>query len=157
MTTLEWIATLLGIVCVVLVVRRSLWNFPFAIGSVALFGAVFYEAKLYSDALLQIFFVAINLYGWLNWTRASEVEGEIAVETHDLDRTDRRAGGHDRADVGLGRDHGDADRRGLSLVDAAVAMFSIGAQILLARRRVENWMVWIMVDLVAIPLYAAKD
>ena len=69
MSPIELTATVLGVVCVVLVVRRSLWNYPFAIASVALFGVVFLRAKLYSDALLQVFYVVINVYGWWNWSR----------------------------------------------------------------------------------------
>lgn len=156
MTTFEWIATLLGVVCVVLVVRRSLWNYPFAIGSVSLFGAVFYEAKLYSDALLQIFFVAINLYGWLNWTRASEIEGEVAVTSMTPLEQVGALAGMIGLTLGWGAIMATQTDAAYPYVDAAVAMLSIGAQIMQALRRVEAWIVWIVVDLVAIPLYAAK-
>jgi nicotinamide mononucleotide transporter len=156
MTTLEWIATLLGVVCVILVVRRSLWNFPFAIGSVSLFGAVFYEAKLYSDALLQIFFVAINLYGWLNWTRTQEVDGDVVVETMGFTEQAGALAGMIGLTLGWGAIMATQTDASYPYVDAAVAMLSIGAQILQALRRLECWIVWIVVDLIAIPLYAAK-
>ena len=55
MSLIEWIAAVLGVVCVTLVVRRSLWNYPFALASVTLLGWVFLDARLYSDALLQGF------------------------------------------------------------------------------------------------------
>lgn len=156
MTKLEWIATLLGVVCVILVVRRSLWNFPFAIGSVSLFGAVFYEAKLYSDALLQIFFVAINLYGWLNWTRTQEVDGDVVVETMGFTEQAGALAGMIGLTLGWGAIMATQTDASYPYVDAAVAMLSIGAQILQALRRLECWIVWIVVDLIAIPLYAAK-
>ena len=54
MTIIEWVAAALGLINVVLVARRSLWNYPFGIAMVALYFFVFFEAKLYSDALLQI-------------------------------------------------------------------------------------------------------
>ena len=60
----EIAAALLGVINVLLVVRRSVWNYPFGIAMVALYFFVFREAKLYSDALLQIFFFLIQLYGW---------------------------------------------------------------------------------------------
>lgn len=156
MTLIEWIAALLGVVCVVLVVRRSLWNYPFAIASVALFGAVFYEAKLYSDALLQLFFVAINMYGWLDWTRARERAGEVIVETLSMTEQVGALAGMIGLTLGWGAVMATQTDAAFPYIDAAVAMLSIGAQILLALRRLENWIVWIAVDLIAIPLYAAK-
>ena len=61
MTHMEWIAALLGIVCVALAAVRNVWTFPTGIASVALVGFVVFSARLYSDALLQLFFVAANL------------------------------------------------------------------------------------------------
>ena len=63
MSPIEVTAAILGLVNVVLVVRRSLWNYPFALAMVTLYGWIFFHEKLYSDALLQIFFVVVNLYG----------------------------------------------------------------------------------------------
>ena len=57
MSPLEIIAVILGLANIVLIVRRSLWNYPFGIAMVALYFVIFVEAKLYSDALLQIFFL----------------------------------------------------------------------------------------------------
>src|SRR3954469_8262314 len=80
MNALEWVAAALGVVNVVLVVRRSVWNYPFGIVMVALYFFVFYGARLYSDALLQIFFFVIQLYGWRNWVRAKQAAGgEVPV------------------------------------------------------------------------------
>ena len=55
MSSVEILAALLGLVTVLLVVRRSIWNYPFGLAMVALYFYVFQDAKLYSDALLQIF------------------------------------------------------------------------------------------------------
>src|ERR671912_542607 len=76
---IEIAAALLGVINVLLVVRRSIWNYPFGIAMVALYFLVFWDAKLYSDALLQIFFVLIQLYGWRAWTRADRVDDGVAV------------------------------------------------------------------------------
>ncbi|MES2754746.1 MAG: nicotinamide riboside transporter PnuC [Pseudomonadota bacterium] len=156
MTALEWIAAALGIACVVLLVRRSLWNYPFAIASVSLLGVVFWDAKLYSDALLQIFFVVINLYGWWDWSRSSSAAGEVVVERMPLFEQVGTLAGMIGLTLGWGAIMASQTDASFPFVDAAVAMLSIGAQIMLARRKLENWFVWIAVDLIAIPLYAAK-
>ena len=156
MSPIELAATAFGIACVVLVVRRSLWNYPLAIVSVALFGWVFVQARLYSDALLQGFYVAINLYGWWGWRRSRAGAGDVVVG--------RMAAGERLAwlavTVVATAAWGAAMHRftdaALPWWDAAVAIPSVAAQALLARRRIENWWGWIAVDLIAVPLYAAK-
>src|SRR3954467_5158921 len=79
MSWLEWVAAGLGVINVALVVRRSVWNYPFGLAMVALYFFVFFEARLYSDALLQIFFFVVQMYGWVNWVRARGRSGEIPV------------------------------------------------------------------------------
>src|SRR6187549_2897858 len=77
---IEIAAALLGVINILLVVRRSVWNYPFGIAMVALYFFVFWDAKLYSDALLQIFFLLIQIYGWWAWLRATQVDHGVAVD-----------------------------------------------------------------------------
>lgn len=156
MGTLEWIAAGFGVVCVWLVVRRSLWNYPFAILSVALFAIVFREARLYSDALLQLFFVPINLFGWWNWQRTRAAAGEVVVATLSPVEQVAALSGMIGLTLLWGSIMASQTDAANPYVDAAVAMFSVGAQVLLALRRLENWYVWIAVDLIAIPLFASR-
>ena len=76
MNWIEWVAAALGVVNVALVVRRSVWNYPFGLAMVSLYFVVFAEARLYSDALLQVFFFVVQLYGWHNWLRAKQAAGD---------------------------------------------------------------------------------
>ncbi len=156
MSHLEWLATLLGIACVWLAARRHIWTFPTGIASVTLLGIVVFEARLYSDALLQAFFVAANLYGWREWLRARGAAGEVRVEM---------LSGRWRALVtiaiivatlGWGAAMRFLTDASFPWWDAAIAAASVAAQLLMARRRLENWHLWIAVDLASIPLYLAK-
>src|SRR3954465_9352997 len=79
MSWLEWVAAGLGVINVALVVWRSVWNYPFGLAMVALYFFVFFEARLYSDALLQIFFFVVQIYGWVNWVQARNRSGEVPV------------------------------------------------------------------------------
>jgi nicotinamide mononucleotide transporter len=157
MNALEWVAAGLGLVNVALVVKRSVWNYPFGLAMVALYLFVFFEAKLYSDALLQIFFFVVQLYGWRNWVLAKRAAaGDIPV----LVLTSRaRLGwiaGIAAASTIWGLGMARYTDAAAPLVDAAVAGMSIAAQILMAQRRIENWVLWILVDAVAIGLYASR-
>jgi len=154
---IEIIAVLLGLANITLLIRRSIWNYPFGIVMVTLYAWIFFEAKLYSDALLQPFFFVVQIYGWYYWLQGRGNDGLIVV---------RRLSG--RQAMGFGA----AALAGISVWgtlmarftdasfpywDASILALSIVAQFLLARRRLENWLVWIAVDLLAIGLYWTKD
>ena len=156
MSPVEWIATGLGVACVALGVLRSVWTFPTAIGSVALVGWVVWRERLYSDAVLQVFFVGANLYGWLNWRRSQARTGEVAVRT---------MGAAERGRwllIGLiGTAAWGGAMRGWTDAaypwwDAASAVASMIAQLLMAERKWENWVLWVAVDAALIPLYLVK-
>ncbi|MGZ5940147.1 MAG: nicotinamide riboside transporter PnuC, partial [Rhizomicrobium sp.] len=78
--TVENIASVLGVVNIVLLVRRSIWNYPFGIAMVTLYGFVFFEARLFSDAALQVFFFVVQIYGWWVWYHARDSAGLVKVE-----------------------------------------------------------------------------
>ena len=157
MSPIEVAAVLLGLVNVSLVVRRSVWNYPFGIAMVMLYARIFFEAKLYSDALLQIFFLVVQLYGWWNWTRSRAESGEVRVLRLDGRRRLAWAVGCVAATLAWGAAMHLYTDASYPWWDASVAIPSVAAQILLSRRFVENWWLWILVDLLAVGLYAAKD
>lgn len=156
MDTIEATAALLVIVNVALVARRSVWNYPFAIVAVAIYALIFFRARLYSDMILQGFFVAVNLYGWVHWSRVKAEVGEVAVETLDPAARGGWLVGCVAATLAWGalmHRYTDASH---PWWDAAIAIVSIAAQTLQARRLIESWWLWILVDVASIPLYAVK-
>jgi len=157
MSELEIVATFLGIANIVLIVKRSIWNYPFALAMVALYGFIFREAKLYSDAGLQIFFFFVNLYGWWAWSRNRADSGEIIVER--LTSTGRTLWitGSAIAILAWGTMMSRYTDASYPYWDGSVAMLSVAAQILMTRRYIENWHWWIAVNLVSIPLYLRKE
>ncbi len=157
MNTTEVIAFVLGIVNVTLVVRRSIWNYPFGIAMVSLYAVVFAEARLYSDMLLQFFFVVVNAYGWISWARHRAATGVVVVES--MTRNERWRWTLATTAIAIiwgGLMHRFTDAS-LPWWDAAVAAASIAAQWLLARRKWENWVLWIAVDIGSIGLYLVKQ
>ena len=156
MNPLEWMAAGLGVVNVALVVRRSVWNYPFGLAMVSLYFFVFFEARLYSDALLQIFFFVVQLYGWRNWLRAKRASGEVPVATLGWRERAFWVLGTAAFSLAWGLGMARFTDAAAPLIDAAIAGTSVAAQILMARRRIENWVLWILVDAVAIGLYASR-
>lgn len=156
MSPIEIAAAALGLVNIVLVVRRSIWNYPFALAMVALYAWVFLGERLYSDALLQLFFLAVNLYGWWNWSRARADTGEVRVVRLAGAERLRWITGCAVLAAGWGAlMHGATDAE-WPWWDGTIAVLSVAAQILQSRRAIECWVLWIVVDLLAVPLFAVK-
>ncbi len=153
---MQWIeiaAALLGVVNVALVVRRSIWNYPFAIAMVALYFFVFVDAKLYSDALLQIFFLVINLYGWWNWSRSTRVDAGVAVERLRPGQRWAWLAGTAAASLVWGLGMARFTDAAAPFADATIAGLSVSAQILQSLRKFESWLLWVVVDVLAIGLF----
>ncbi|MFN3433224.1 MAG: nicotinamide riboside transporter PnuC [Sphingomonas sp.] len=156
MNTPEALAAALVVVNVALVAQRSVWNYPVALVAVAIYGWVFAEARLYSDALLQGFFFAANLYGWANWAKSRAQAGEVVVERLDAGT---RAGWLVAGAAAcllwgmLMHRYTDAS---YPWWDGGIAIASVAAQLMQARRAIESWWVWIAVDVASVPLYCAK-
>jgi nicotinamide mononucleotide transporter len=150
---MELAAAALGVVNVALVVRRSVWNYPFGIAMVALYFFVFVETRLYSDALLQIFFLFVQLYGWRNWVRSPRTDGGVAVERMAPRNRLLWLAGAGAASALWGLGMASFTDAAAPYADAAIAGFSVSAQLLQSLRRVESWVLWIGVDVLAIGVY----
>lgn len=151
---IEIAAALLGVINVLLVVRRSVWNYPFGIAMVSLYFFVFWEAKLYSDALLQIFFFLIQIYGWWAWVHADRVDHGVAVGWLGNRARTGWLVGTAVAIIGWGTGMARFTDAVAPFADATVAGMSVSAQILQSLRKVESWVLWVSVDILAIGLFA---
>jgi nicotinamide mononucleotide transporter len=156
MTTIEILATALGLMNVWLIVKRSMWNYPPGLVMVALYAWIFYDAKLYSDVILQIFFFFVQLYGWYNWKQSQQESGEVVVESMSLPERTQALVAVAIFSIGLGGYMSNYTDASLPHWDAFIAGASFVAQYLLSKRKLENWVLWITVDVVAIGVYAYK-
>lgn len=157
MSWLEAIASLFGIANILLIVRRSVWNFPAALVMVALTGIVLWDARLYSDAGLQAFFFVVNILGWVLWARNRGDAGEIIVRRMRLSGRIMAVALAMAATWGWGLFMAFNTDATNPWWDASVAMLSVTAQILMTRRFIDNWHWWIVVNLISIGLYWQKQ
>jgi nicotinamide mononucleotide transporter len=143
----------LGIAGVALMIRRSLWAFPVGLVAVTLQGVLFWRAKFYADALLQIFFFWTLAWGWWRWTRGRGDAPELPVTTlgwRARALTVALAGAGTLAWAQIARTWTDAP---MPFRDAFIAAFSVAAQVLQARKNLENWHLWLVVNAVAVTAY----
>ncbi len=157
MIPLETIAFLLGVANIVLLARRSIWNFPFGLAMVAVYFVIFREARLYSDAWLQVFFFAAQGLGWWMWARAGGLAKEVSVSWMDWKSRAFALVLVAGSSAGIGWAMARWTDAALPYADAAIAGGSVVAQVLLAMRRVENWVLWIAVDVLSVGVYISRS
>lgn len=156
MTLIELIATIFGLLCVGLTIRQSIWCWPAGLVQVALYVCVFYEAKLYSDVLLHLVYVVLGIYGWYHWLRGGPREDGLPVTRLAAMPFAGWLLVAAMGAAGLGYLMSRWTDASLPYWDAAIAAMSLVAQYLLARKVLQNWLLWIAVDVVAIGVYGAK-
>lgn len=157
MPWLEAIAAALGLVNAYLLVRRSVWNYAFGIAAVTLYGWIFFQARLYSDTLLQVFYVVVQFYGWSHWASSKLAFGEVVVLRLTWTGRFAWAVGIVAATAAWGWIMHRYTDAAAPWLDAGVAMTSVVAQLLLTRRRIETWYLWIAVNVMSIVLYASRE
>lgn len=157
MIPLENIAVALGIANVVLLVRRSIWNFPFGLAMVALYFVIFREARLYGESWLQVFFFAAQGWGWWLWARAGGLSKSVSVSWMDWKSRAAALVLVAGSSAGIGWAMARWTDAALPYADAAIAGASVVAQVLLAMRRVENWVLWIAIDVLSVGVYISRS
>jgi nicotinamide mononucleotide transporter len=155
-TPLELLSFVLSVMTVVLNIRRLHWAWLFAILSSAMYGVVFYEARLYGDMGLQGVFIAVSFWGWYQWLHGGAAREPLAVTTCDtkgwIYSAIGWAIGFAILAVFLDR-FTDTD---VPNTDGFLTAGSLVGQVLLSRKKVENWIVWIIVDILYVGLYVYK-
>ncbi len=154
---LEIVAVATGFVCVWLYVRQVVWSWPATILSAALFFLVFYEARLYANMGLQLMFIGVAVYGWNQWLRGGETGTGVVV--HKVTRAHAILLGTVTAIASavlffVLRSATDASQ---PLWDSIATALSLTGQWMLARKILENWLVWIVADLIFIGTYVEAE
>ena len=141
-----------GAWCVWLVARQSLWNFPIGLVNNVFFGVLFWQSRLYGDMSLQGVYFVLGVFGWAFWLLGRGGEAALPVTritrgeivgcalfllgvTPTMMRFLHLAGG------------------AVPFWDALTTALSLCAQYLLSRKRLENWLLWIVADVIYVPLY----
>lgn len=153
---IEAIAFVSGAICVWLVVRRSIWNFPLGLINVVASAYVFCQYKLFADSGLQGVYFVLNALGWWMWLRGGSDTSPLKVTNAETKEKFATALGILVSTIALFfvlEWLGGAAR----FWDALTTSISLGAQWLLNRKKVESWLLWILADLIYVPLYLSRE
>ncbi|WP_373886646.1 nicotinamide riboside transporter PnuC [Duganella sp. BJB475] len=153
---LELVSFILSVVTVWLNIRQSHWGWLFAIISSATYGLVFFGSRLYGDMGLQLVFIAVSFFGWYQWLHGDDSHDRLPVSTLDTRGRWWAAGGWLAGFALLAwflKSYTDTD---VPNSDGFLTAGSLVGQLLLSRKKVENWHVWIIVDVLYVALYLHK-
>lgn len=164
MSLLELLAVLTGLAAVWLAARANIITWLFALVNALLFFILFYQVNLYSGMTLQIFFFCNALYGWYNWRRKKSDGDEPVTPLLHKQRVLWVAaimGGGILLGTAMGKIHIwlpelFPEKATFIYTDSMIAIMSIVASILLAKLKLENWVLWILVNIMSIIMYATK-
>ena len=160
----EFIGTALGLISVFLAARANILTWPTGIANAIFFLVIFYQIHLYSDMFLQMYFCGMGVYGWFSWKhRAEHDHGAIRTLTNRnrlliaaLIAVVVIVVGTMITRIHLVLPQVFDHPATYPYIDTFIAISSILATILLARRIFETWVLWIAVDITSIGLYSVK-
>ncbi|QPH37765.1 nicotinamide riboside transporter PnuC [Pedobacter endophyticus] len=153
---LEWVAVVAGFLCIYLAAKESIWNWPISIISVVAYGFLFFREAMYGDMTLQIYFLFTAFYGWYFWIR-KKVEHSKPIS--------RLSPKHWllviifilALSILLGWFMDNYTNSTVPYADGFCTSVSFVAQFLLTRKILENWLLWVFVNICYVPLFIYKN
>lgn len=153
----EFVAVLLAVAYLLLAIRQNIWCWPCAAGSTAIYIGLFIDARLYMESALNLFYLAMAVYGWQQWRNGGARENDLPVV-----RWSARWHG-----LAISLIIVFAAINGYFLqkysnavwpyVDSATTWTAIWATFLVARKVLENWWYWLIIDAVSAVIYWMRD
>lgn len=156
------VAGIAGVLCVVLVAKGSIWNYLFGIINVSMYAYISYKAELYGDAALNaLYYVPMQFIGYWQWRKRGAAVTEQQAEGQGVQVKARRFNWHQRALLAIGcaaavvaggfilKHFGDPQ----PFKDSTTTVLSIVAQALMALAFMEQWVLWIITNVVSVVMW----
>ncbi|CDL80565.1 nicotinamide riboside transporter PnuC [Xenorhabdus cabanillasii] len=175
---IEAVGTIAGLLCIWLASQEKIINYLFGLINVSLFAVIFFQIQLYASLILQIFFFAANIYGWYAWSRINE-QKQIELKIRWLNpkqmlsvaavsiifilimtfNIDQIFGYMAKIVVfvlqGMGSNitMPNLQPDAFPFWDSVMTVLSIVAMILMTRKHVENWLIWVIINVISVVIY----
>jgi len=159
-TELQWweiLAVVMAVVYLVLAIRQNIWCWAAAAVSTLLYLFIMYQARLYMESVLQVFYLVMAAYGWHQWRRGGPDGNELKVSTWPLR--------YHLFAIGLvlilvfisGELLTRYSNAALPFLDSLTTWGAVVATFMVTRKILENWIYWFVIDSVSIALYLNRD
>lgn len=176
---IEAIGTLFGLLCIWFASKEKIINYLFGLINVTLFAVIFFQIQLYASLLLQLFFFVANIYGWYAWSRqTADNKAELQIRwlslpkalgwggasalgillmTFNIDAVFAYLTGIAVAlmqALGVNVSMPELQPDAFPFWDSTMMVLSIVAMILMTRKYVENWLIWVVIDVISVVIFA---
>lgn len=155
--SIELWAAITGLACVILAARENMWSYPIGIINVVLWIILFYQVKLYADVTLQIIFLILMAIGWYTWLTGKKNIKDVR-KTREMTKKEILVSAL-IVIVGtpiMGYYYATWTDAALPYPDSFILVASLVAQWFLSRKVLESWVFWVLVDIVAVPLFLSR-
>ncbi|EOC0061721.1 nicotinamide riboside transporter PnuC [Cronobacter turicensis] len=178
---IEAVGTLAGLLCIWLASLEKIVNYVFGLINVTLFAIIFFQIQLYASLLLQVFFFVANIYGWYAWSRQSS-DNQAALHIRWLPRPKAfgwlavcvmaiglmtlwidpvfafltRIAVQVMQAVGLNVAAPQLQPDAFPFWDSCMTVLSVVAMILMTRKYVENWLLWVIINVISVVIFARQ-
>lgn len=152
----EVVGFVTGGLCVLLAARRLIWTYPLGIANNIVFAGLFLDHALYADAGLQVVYLVLGATGWVGWARRPAVDDRVAVDSLPRRVVPVLVGAAAVGTVVIALLLHRLTDSTTEIADAATTTVSLVAQVMMNRRWLQSWFVWIAVDVAYVGLYLSK-
>jgi len=154
----ELIAVFFSLAYVVLAAHKNVWCWPAAIMSTLLYTFLFYEFYLWMDSILQVYYLVMAVYGWYCWrgTLISSNTVELPLKKYKVSSHIVAIISLSVVSVLLGYVMDNYTPTDFPYIDSLTTVFAIFATYLVTQKIVENWLYWVVIDVVSIAVYVEK-
>ncbi|MFJ5979330.1 nicotinamide riboside transporter PnuC [Enterobacter cancerogenus] len=178
---IEAVGTLAGLLCIWLASLERIVNYAFGLINVTLFAIIFFQIQLYASLLLQLFFFVANIYGWYAWSRQnSQQEAELQIRWLPLPKAIAwlvacivaiglmtiyinpvfafltRVAVSAMSGLGLNVTMPALQPDAFPFWDSCMMVLSIAAMVLMTRKYVENWLLWVIINVISVVIFALQ-
>ncbi len=157
MSGLEAIAVALAVGYLLLAVRESIWCWPCAFGSTAIYVYLFYDVALLQESLLNVYYLGMAVYGWWQWRHGGPRDTELAVQRWSISTHVGIIGATTVVAFIAGTLFDRYTNADWPYLDAFTTWFAIVTTWMVAKKVLENWLYWFVIDSVSIYLYLQKE
>ncbi|MBV7317098.1 nicotinamide riboside transporter PnuC [Shewanella sp. NIFS-20-20] len=152
----EALAVLLAMAYLILAMRQSIWCWPAALASTAIYTLLFWKVSLLMESVLNVYYMAMAVYGFWLWKHGGERGQGQALVSWSLKRHAVIIGATSLISLAVGYLMATYTHASMAYLDAATTCFAVMTTVLVAKKVVENWLYWVVIDLVSIYLYMNK-
>ena len=178
---IEAVGTLAGLLCIWLASLEKISNYAFGLINVTLFAIIFFQIQLYASLLLQLFFFAANIYGWYAWSRQNnQQEAELQIRWLPLQKAIAwfvacvvaiglmtvyinpvfafltQIAVSVMSALGLNVAMPALQPDAFPFWDSCMMVLSVAAMILMTRKYVENWLLWVIINVISVVIFALQ-